>query len=348
MAFADLAAELTGMLPGLSPFLAETFINRAWRAIRDARTWGFLVEEGVAICPAQITTSTVAITQYSQTVVCSVAATNAILASLPTPLALTSCQIRFGGSQVGGFVYNILTAVLGGGVYTLTLDRVVEEATAPLSSYQIYRCYITPPTDFLRWISLDDMVNGYSIIGQRLDWTKADFDQRDPQRQAQGQAYYCGHSKASATGAPLYELWPHPVQGQVFSVTFRRRGVDFTAPTDAPPPVIPDELIVQRALGWMAYPWAMANVGHFPALKGANFVQLIQEAKTAYRDQLLTVKKQDDEQSLQRVYDRGHSLRGGRTSLGGAPADANFWQAHPIFWTLLPFAVMVVGGGLVG
>ena len=31
MSFASLSSELTGTLPGLSPFLADSFINRAWR-----------------------------------------------------------------------------------------------------------------------------------------------------------------------------------------------------------------------------------------------------------------------------------------------------------------------------
>ncbi len=43
--------------------------------------------------------------------------------------------------------------------------------------------------------------------------------------------------------------------------------------------LVEEGLIVQRALGWHTYQWAMANVAHFPTLKGVNWVQAMNAAR---------------------------------------------------------------------
>lgn len=336
MSFQALSAELTGFIPGLSPFLSDTYINRAWRQIRDARLWSFLVEDCGIFCPVQITSGTVSITQFSETVVCDATASAALLAvSLPSPLDLTALQIRFGGQTVAaqtGQVYSIIdfdgSDPAG---LTLTLDRVVMQDTNASSGYQVYRCYIKPTVDdFLRWESLVDMTNGWRL---KLNYTSTYFDMRDPQRQAQGFAYYLGAFKGNPElqPKPQYELWPVPTSGQTFYARYRRQGEDFSDPADTQPVIIPDELIIERALGWHAYPWVAANLGHFPAFKGVAIGNLMLQSKAAYREMLLTAKRQDDEQQLQTVWNRGHGLlHGGRGFKGMTdyPIDSNFIQSH--------------------
>ena len=80
MSFQSMAAELTGVIPGLSPFLADSFILRAWRDIRDKRLWSWLQTEAGIFCPTQVTTGTVAVTQFSDTVTCDADASAALLA----------------------------------------------------------------------------------------------------------------------------------------------------------------------------------------------------------------------------------------------------------------------------
>lgn len=342
MSFQALSSELTGWLPGLSPFLADSMINRAWREVRDARLWSFLQEDCGIFCPAQITSGAVAIVQFSATVTCNAAASAALLAvSLPSPLTLTALQIRFGatagsGSVQSGQVYSIAsydastpTAVV------LTLDRVVMDPTDATATYQAYRCYIKPVVDdFLAWQSIVDMTNGWSL---RLDRTSTEFDRRDPQRQAQWMAYYCGAFKGNPElqPKPQYELWPHPTSGQTFYGRYRRQGEDFENAADTQPQLIPDSLIIHRALGYHAYPWAAANVGHFPALKTANFAVLMLDAKKMYQEDLVRAKKQDNEQELSDVWSRGHGLiHGGRfgrfKGITDWPIDAAFLQGHLI------------------
>lgn len=355
MAFVNLVAELTGMLPGLSPLLAETYINRAWKDIRTARQWSFFVTDGVLVCPQVITDGTASITYNSASVTLDTDASAAVQdqitgAALPGILQL---QIRFGTTTQLGGIYSIVavdnttpTAVV------LTLDRVVLEATNSATAYQIYRCLVVPPlTDFKQWLSVVDLTNAIALVGQRVHaLTSAMLDVRDPQRMAQGLAYnlaswggnrisdpLTGATVPNATqnaGTPIYELWPHPTNGQTFYCRFRRAGADFSAPEDEQPnvDVVTDAMIVHRALGWHAYPFAAANVANFPQLKNANWLNLITDAKRDYTQDLVDAKRNDNDLQLQDVWARGHGLRAG-TPFGRFgdppyPIDSNFLQSH--------------------
>lgn len=332
--FGSLSSELSGYLPGISGFLAEDFIRRSYRKIRDARLWSFLITDDAVVCPAQLTAGTYNITQFNNVVTANAVASAAFLTVAPVILPEQFVQIRFQGVAQTSQIYNIASAD-----YTvptaivLTLDRVVQEATNAASSYLVYRPYIVPPApDFVRWLSVVDMVNGWQL---RLDRTSWDFDRADPQRQSLGQSYYVGSYKSATTPAnespsPMFELWPGPTQGQGFYVRYRRRGLDFSAPTDIQPDGIPDDLILQAALGFYAYPWACANPGHFPAMKSVNWMNLIIDAKKTYMMMMIDAKRQDDNTMLQSVFNRGHGLRNPQASWPW-PVDADFIQ-H----TLLP------------
>lgn len=331
MAYADLAAELAGVLPGLSPLLAATYIRQAWREIRNERPWSFKTAQAGLICPAAIVTGTAAIVQGANSVTFSAGATTALTPYIAGVPPLTQMQIRFSG----GPLYRIigLTSTLP---IIATLDRPVWEATNALASYMVYRAYLTPPVaDFLKWESLDDYANGIAITAGRLTRTSIWFDQMDPQRTGTGPATYLGGFIADTVtnpGLPLYELWPHPTGGQNFLVTFRRTGPDFAAPSDTQPTIIPDTLIMARALGWHGYLWAQANRGRFPELMKTDFMALMQATRQQYVLDLSTVRLQDEDLVLSSVYQRGHWGSGRSTSDNTPVGDARYWQSHPITW----------------
>ena len=329
MSFMSLSAELAGNLPGLSPILAGTYINRGWRKIRDARLWSFLVVEDSIPTPIQITAGTLAIVQYTNTVTADATASAAIAAvGLSVEIPFTFLSFRVGGPGTTSQIYNIVAVdQTNPAALVFTLDRVIMEVTAAASQYVCYRPYIAAPqTDFLRWISVVDMVNGWKMAQDR---TSVDFDRVDPQRQAFGDAYCLGYFKASSDtpSVPLYELWPGPTSGQSFEVKYQVRGVDFSAPGDTQPYGIPDDLIVQAALGFYAYPWAMANAGHFPAMAKVNWAQLIGSATNNYFSMLQDAKRQDDNMATRSVLRRGHGLRTG-PRFPYPIADANYLQSH--------------------
>lgn len=333
MAFSDLASRLVGELPGLSPFLAETYVTDAWRDVCNARLWSFLMKEGAIPLPTQITAGTVTVTRFALTVLCDAAASTALTPYIAGTPLLTQMQFR----AQGGSLYNILSVdATAPSALVLTLDREFVETGGAGLSYQVYRCYITAPNaDFLRWESLDDFQHGYAITGDRVGRSRMEFDRRDPQRQSQGQAFYLGENKGQPTSSILWELWPHPTDGQTFITTYRSKGTapDFSSTTDAQPPIIPDQLIVFRAMAWYGYPWAQANRGAFPRYARYNFIDLITKMEAKYNRLLLDVKRIDDEQNPQTVFNRGWQRGRGRAGIGLAgPADAAYWQSHPITW----------------
>jgi len=350
MALLDLVSELTGTVPGLSPILAEKYVQRAWQTIRNKRLWAFLSIDGAIICPAVVSTGAVSITQYLTTVTLDATASAALLAQ-STPGAtpgITNLQIRFGATTPAmGQVYNIVAADISvPAAIVFTLDRVVQEATNATAGYQVYRCYVTPPIpDFLRWESVVDMANA---VRPKLNYSSAFFDGMDPQRSSQGLAYYMGRYAGAwvpdpvtfATspnpnveqGTMIYELWPHPTQGQVFYVRIRRRGTDLLTIADEQPEGIPDDLIISRALYHDVYPFVGANVANFPSFKGVAITTLIREKRTDYEDLLQTAKRNDDETAMQSVFNRGHGLRTPRNVFKGDdqgfPVDSNYLQSH--------------------
>lgn len=333
MAYADLAAELAGVIPGLSPLLAATYVRRAWREIRNENPhWSFKTAQASLILPAAITTGTVSRVQFSNVLTFSVAATAALVGYVSGTPLLTQMQIRFGG----GSIYRILTVTATNPNLVVTVDRPIVEATNALVAYSVYRAYVAPPVaDFTRWDSLEDLANGITITGERLTRTSVWFDAQDPQRTSTGLASYLGALVANPNqnSLPLYELWPHATGGQTFLVTFRRTGAEFVNPGDLQPNVIPDSLIVARALGWHAYPWAHANKGRFPALLKTDFVSLITATRQQYALDLNTIRLQDDDLALESVYNRGHWGGGRRRGTGsGLLGDAGYWQSHPITW----------------
>lgn len=141
--FGDLAGELVGRVPGLSPFLAETFLLRAWSDVRKAHLWSWLVQDGVVNCPALVSAGTAAFVQYTTTVTMSAAATTALNAI--TAPALTALQFRPQGLATVSQIYNITAAA--GNPLVLTLDRAIQEPTNALSTYMVYRVYVLPPVD---------------------------------------------------------------------------------------------------------------------------------------------------------------------------------------------------------
>lgn len=338
-AFGDLAGELVGRFPGLSPFLAQTFINRSYQKIRGEREWSFLETDGAVVCPPAIVTGTAAIVQGSPTVTMSAAARlQLIAAALPAGVTLPQLQIRFMGNATTSQIYNILSFV-DTPPLVLTLDRPVQEATNALSPFMVYRVYLTPPiADFKRWISLVDMVNGFTIGRSRMTYSSDYFDLRDPQRQSLSLAYYLGFYKGSSAlssvdSTPIYELWPGATQGQRFYVRIQRHGAD-PVMTDPVPSALDTGVIIEGAICAHVVPHCMANMGHFPAMRGADWTTLVQVSKREYKERLIRAKITDDDVAMKSVWNRGHGLKG--NTVGGVgfpyPIDSNFFQSHPIFW----------------
>lgn len=298
--------------------------------------------DGAIVCPAMITTGTAAIVQYVSTVTLNASASAALTPYIAGTPLLTQMQIRFGGSNTltAGQIYRIMAVdPTVPSALVLTLDRMVVELTNTVSTYQCYRCYVTPPqSNFKAWEQIVDMTYGFKL---RLHWTSGNFDVADPQRTSQGDAYYCGFFRTAGPygnsntadpnvdqGSPIYELWPAPTSGRAFYARFMQQGIAFVNPQDTQPSIVDDDVILNRAYGWYCYPFAMANTANFPTMKGQNWLALIQTAKGQYVETLKRTKMVDDGLALQAVMSRGHGLRSGSGSGVPFPIDANFIANH--------------------
>jgi len=321
--FHELVSEITGMVPEYSALKARRDLNRAWRDILDKRPWSFLIAEGAFAAPPLLTTGTISYTQGS--VLVTPDATAAAVWNAVPLASLVQRQFRFAGD---GALYNIVgwTAPTG----PLTLDRPILEPSATGATYRLYQCYFPPPPealvaaqsgefDFNRWISVLDPVNAYPL---KLDRSKAWLDLRDPQRADADLAYYIVDYKMSATGVPLYEFWPHPTAGQQYICLYKRRGLAFVRGTDPLPQMLPDGLLLNRALYRHVYPWAAANAGRFPQLQRTNWQYLMREARGDYFADLQAAQLQDDNVMLQ-------SMSGPQRQWPAfGPIDSRFMQSH--------------------
>lgn len=327
----SLASELTGNVPRLPKTLALKHINRAYSQIREKRLWSFLIGESGVFFPSILPTSgapTVSVTYGSPTVVGDAAAVADWSTQLLAVVPLVQRQFRVGS---GGPIYNI-TAISQTNIAndTLTLDLPYSEETNAATTFSIYRCYVPAPVrDFKRWQTVFDPVNGYALIA---NVPRVYVDIVDPTRGSQGQAYRVVNYKTAADGTPMFEWWPQPTSQITYHTLWERRGVDLGL-TDSPPPQIPEEVLIDWALAYYSYPWANAQVGRFPELKGTNWLALAIESKNRIHGRrgepgrLATMMRADEETFQQTL-----TLLRKSWAMSWPPSGA-FEQSHSL-WNL--------------
>jgi hypothetical protein len=275
-----------GDIPGLDLFKAKECVNQAWADIRRVRRWSFLSAETSIDIPNAVTAGTASVTQFSDQVVPDAAA-KAVWDVLGMNIPLTARQFRVGS----GPLYQI-TAYDDSGAGALTLERAYKEATDTVETYSIYRAYFTMPADFLSFTDVKDIQNGRSLI---TGLSREDLDDfKDPQRQSFGDANFIAARGVDSNGEPLFELWPHQLTAKSLVVRYERAGTDFASDSEALPAIIPESLLMERALCYAAR-WAMANQGRYPELKGTNWVNVSVGHEAAFSKQLWEVQVFDEE-----------------------------------------------------
>lgn len=329
----DMVAELVGQVPGLPRIMAQTLVNRAIREVRKDYLWSWNINEGVLITPIMISTGTVAVVQFSPIITFDATA-QAILGPLVTDtVPLTKRQFRI----PGGPIYNILAYNNTNG--QMTLDRLYTETSNPTGQYTIYRCYYEPPStdgvtpnlDFLRYLSINNNIQGYQISGRRLTRPRTELNRRDPLRGALGQPYFAfaykptynapGNSQQPTAGLMQYELWPHPTNLQSYLCQYEMAHVDL-ALTDYLPLQAPPTLIQYRVWEFV-YRWALQNSARIPELKGVDWRFLLAESQKTYARELVAAKRNDKEIMLQII------KPGSSTTMDfQGPIDSNFYQSH--------------------
>lgn len=312
MNYNELASEIMGTVPKISYLLAQRCVQRAWRDIRDERHWSFLIVTSQIIIPSAIQVGLVTVTQYTDTVTFDATAMAAFV-GLANPV-ITKRQFRVNS----GPIYSI--TAYDGGTGIATLDRVYTEATG-VRTYMVYQCYYDAPiADFKRFITVQETANGYWL---KLRKTMAELNKRDPQRGSQGYppGWVVPYKTDMTTGMQSFELWPQPTSQGVLQCYMQRRGLDFSADTDAPPFQISEDALLQKAK-IRAYEWAMVNVGRFPELKGVSWQFAITEALASYKTSIQADKLQDEE-----AFSQNYVVPDDQDCFLG-PLDAKYIQSH--------------------
>lgn len=308
--------ELLAHIPSLSPFLAQRFVNRAWRDIRQKKSWSFLLAEGYLIVPTVITAGTISATQYSKTITPDATALAAFNLAGSHPL-IGERQFRL---SAGSRIYNIDT---WDGA-TLALKEEYQEATVAGSTYSVLSVYFkAPSTDFIRFISIRDLTTNYFV---KLHLSQEEINRIDPQRSTSGDPMYCADYKTGIDGVPWYEFYPTPTSQRSYSVLYQKRGSDFSSPSETLPGVIPESLLIDLAL-YYAYRWAETAKGPNGPNIGADWRYSAAEAKASFEKQLVTTIREDEDMYLTTI-NRSHSTSGYST-----PIDANYAQNHSVDWT---------------
>jgi hypothetical protein len=319
VAFADYYSRVMGAIPKLDVLAAQSFVQEAWREIRDTKLWSWLYFEGVLVAPQIVVAGSVTTTQFSNKVTLDATAATA-LKNLQNPL-ITQRQFRVGIG--GGRIYNI-TNIAGN---ILTLDGLYMEATGAGQPYQCYRCYYTPAdlngntiTDFLSFDVICNNQDGYAIVGRNLRLTRGEIDARDPTRGAQDLAYTVAQYKPDQFGNPMFELWPHPTAQKAYMCIGRKRGMPLSNTNDIPQ-TLSGNLVVSKAKDY-AYDWAIAHSAEHVELKGVDWELLKAENKRHYTDKMNLARRQDDEIFVQSF------LPQLRDYLNYPIIDSDFFQSH--------------------
>ena len=349
LTFLQLYKELTGEISPLPDLQAQRIINRAWKRVNDYRLWSWqVIANAQLFVPAVISAGTATVTFNSTTVTMNAAATTALNAvvfgnpPLASPILGVGYQIKLGtsGQSLEAPTGPNYTIVAWDGSGTLTIDAPYGGLANANLNYQVLKCYYAAPFlpvtstgadgQFARYMSVTNLLDGYTITGKQLYFSQEELNRIDPQRGGQGDAYILSYLMHNSLGQPVYELYPNPVNPTTMQANYASKGPLLTMTTQLPQVsyALDDTVTFQAKV--FAGQWAMANVGRFPKELGSvNWVVYVTMMQEEYKSSLRLCIKEDDEimpSPKPFVYNGGFSF----------PLGGEFLQSHDLSSILPP------------
>lgn len=205
--YTDVWGKVLLRVPGAGKHLAEDWVKNAFRRVAERRQWSWLIKRGQFIMPTSYNAGTAVVTQGLTTVTGTATAWTA---------AMIGRQFRAGASPV-------YTIAAWNGAGSIELDAAWGDASNAAVTYEIYQCYVAPPSDFHHFITLWDPALNWQLS---LNYSQKELNFWDSQRAWAGNAYlvaaldYSG-SQIGTVGAVLQVAGaaanPDPGSGGVYT-----------------------------------------------------------------------------------------------------------------------------------
>lgn len=270
MAYANMAFDLVGEVPGLPIAKSRMLINEALEDIYNQQLWSFQLKEAGWFTPGLLFSTSVNGVGVSGGTITTVQQSDQIVGDA-TAAALWVAYMNSGTLpfittlQIRSPYYSLYNITAFDGVATFTIDRPWTEPAGSGQQYMIYQAYFPAPAeDFKRFIEIRD-----TTMNARLsywNYSRRDLSLLDPRRTVfnlPGHVvpYEVDARSGSATlNYMMYELWPHPLSQLPYTLSYVRRGPLLSLPSDTVPAPL-TESMVKWAAKEKAYLWKEAQKG---------------------------------------------------------------------------------------
>lgn len=342
LTFSQLYKELSGEIPAMDDLYAARIIQRAWKRVNDYRVWSWqIIANAQLFVPAVISVGTCSVTFNSTNVVMDASATAALNSvafgnpPLASPVLGVGYQIKLGSSPtaLGAPIGPNYTITAWDGAGNLTIDAPYGAQSATGLNYQVLKAFYAAPflpvtstgadAQFARYMSVTNLLDGYTITGRQLYFSQEELNRIDPQRGGQGDAYILSLLQTNSLGQPVYEMYPNPVNPTTYQANMISKGPLLTMTTQLPQVSYALDDTVTFLAKSFAGQWALANAGRYKELQGTNWVVYIQMMQEEWRQSMLLCVKEDDEimpSPKPFVFNGGFSF----------PLGGEFLQSHDI------------------
>jgi hypothetical protein len=224
-------------------------------------------------------------------------------------------------------VYTIVDVNLGTimvPLQILTLNMPIGVPSSTNSTYYIVDAFVTPPDDFLEFIVVADMQQGWRL---RHNITAAELMAMDPQRTFTGQPYILADrlfNVATQTDVndlrPQYEAWPYSTAARTLYYQYLRKADDLVNPTDLPIYPIRSDAIVAGALADMVR-WPGTFDQPNPYFQRPEYWRAYE---AEFEDKMIEIERRDEDIYMSQL--EMFPLQ----NLTLAPLSASFLQRHAL------------------
>lgn len=268
--------------PLAGQFLAQDFVRWSFRQVVERKKWSWLMKRGEFILPAQYTTGQATVVNGSN--------------------AVTGVGTAWTASMIGrqfrvGLTTPIYTIASVPGPTSLVLDDLWG-GPSTTTNYQIYYCYLIPPSDFHSLVVAWDPNFSWKL------WTdevrQEDLAIFDGQRAWQGTPYVIAdfdYTSVQLGGAaispphPRFEIWPHQTAQYVVPFIYESRPPDLDDAGATLPRYINGDTLMEGALARCAmWPGPSAETRN-PYFN----LTLAKQHEDRFKEQLNALERQDEE-----------------------------------------------------